>query len=187
MNSKDIHTGQHGCFYWMTLSDDYSGDILRLCPEVMLGRYLAVTSIDGGIMQASESQQAAGWEVRQDIGYSPKLDHLRDVPHQLDGPDGPGYDEFYTFENPCDLGERRRGNIFQEEFAPSPGKTAVFVAWASFVLHRVDGQALTDLFWPQLLRLNPESYVADGTSCLTFVTRNKKVFDTVHDRLGQSH
>jgi hypothetical protein len=153
-----MHIGKYDCFYWLTSTEDYSGTILEVCPEVVLGRYLAVTSVDGGVMRLTESQLAAGWEVRRGIGYSLKLDRVGDVPHQLDGPDAPGYDELYTFEDRCDLGERSQGNIFLEQFAPAPGRTAVFVSWSSFVLHSSDPnvQPLLDLFWPQLWRLNPE-------------------------------
>lgn len=49
-------------------------------------------------MCPTDTQRAAGWETRVGIGYSPKLDSIDDVPHQTDGPDAPGYNEFYTFE-----------------------------------------------------------------------------------------
>jgi hypothetical protein len=107
-----MHIGKYDCFYWLTSTEDYSGTILEVCPEVVLGRYLAVTSVDGGVMRLTESQLAAGWEVRRGIGYSLKLDRVGDVPHQLDGPDAPGYDELYTFEDRCDLGERSQVTSF---------------------------------------------------------------------------
>jgi hypothetical protein len=123
----------------------------------------------------------AGWEMRQGIAYSPKLDRVTDVPHQVDGPDGPGFDEFYTFESTCDLGERTSGNIFVEPLAPAPGRPAVFVNY-EFPLH--NGGALVDLFWPQLERIHPESYIADGTLYLKFVSRNEYLFKLVHERLA---
>jgi hypothetical protein len=182
---EGIHTGTHGGYRWLTSTEHYSGTILQRCPEVFLQRYVAVTSVDGGVMHITDAQRASGWELRRGIGYSPKLDNVADIPYQLDGPDAPGYDEFYVFEARRDLGERLQGNIFVEQFAPTPGRTAVFVSWGAFVLHRPDRgvQILIDLFWPQLERLNPESYIADGMECLTFISRDKELFDLVRSRL----
>jgi hypothetical protein len=38
--------------------------------------------------------------------------------------------------------------MFLEQFAPAPGRTFVFVSWASFVLHNADAavQTWVDLF-----------------------------------------
>jgi hypothetical protein len=188
MDDMEFHQGSRAGYYWLTSREDYSGSILRACPEVFVDRYLVVTCVDGGAVRLSPNQFTAGWEIRRGIGYSPRLACIDDVPHQIDGRNAPGYDEFYTFEAPCDLGERSEGNMFLEQFAPAPGRTVVFVQWMSFVLHSPDSavQTLVDLFWPQLLRLEPESYIADGTECLTFVSRNKELFDLVHDRLTSS-
>lgn len=185
MHDRQIHKGSRADYYWLTSTEDYSGSILRVCPEVFIDRYVAVTCVDGGVMKPTDMQLAAGWKSRRGIGYSPKLDSVADVPHQLDGPDGPGYDEFYTFEAACDLGESSQDNMFLEQFAPAPGRTVVFVSWMSFVLHNPDPavQSLVELFWPQLQTLKPESYIADGTECLTFISRNKELFEVVHDRL----
>jgi hypothetical protein len=39
------------------------------------------------------------------------------------------------------------------------------------------------MFWRQLEWVDPESYIGDGNDCLTFVTRNAALFNTVHERL----
>jgi hypothetical protein len=44
----------------------------------------------------------------------------------------------------------------------------------------VRSEGLIDLFWQQLARIGPESYVADN-EYLTFVTMNKALFANVHD------
>jgi hypothetical protein len=183
VDTKEILTGSHMGYDWLTSTEDYTGTLLKLCPEVFINRHLAVTCIDGGAGWLLRHQLPAAWEARGGIAYSPKLDRVEDIPHQLDGPDGPGYDELYTFEQGCDLGERLQGNIFLEQFAPAAGRTAVFVTWAGFILHDANPNVFSDLFWPQLHRLHPESYIADGGECLTFVCRNRDLFDLVHDRL----
>ncbi len=35
----------------LTSTEDYSGSILRICPEVFINRYVAVTCVDGGVMR----------------------------------------------------------------------------------------------------------------------------------------
>jgi hypothetical protein len=188
MDERQLYRGIHGSYHWLTSTEDYSGTLLRVCPEIVLGRYVAVTSTDSGILRLSEAERASGWHSRQGIAYSPKIGFAADIPHQVDGPDAPGYDEFYVFENPCELGERSQGNLFLEEFAPAPGRTIVFVNWAAFQLHDPDPavQALVSLFWPQLERIQPESYIADGQDCLTFVSRRPELVDCLQERLASA-
>jgi hypothetical protein len=181
MDETAIQKGWHNGYHWLTSTEHYSGTLLKVCPEVFIDRYLAITCVDGGTRCLHDIDKVAGWEIRQEIAYSPKLGRVTDIPHQVDGPDGPGYDEYYTFENACDLGERVSGNIFVEPFAPAPGRTAVFVHY-DVPLH--GGGPLVDLLWPQLERIHPESYIADGTHYLTFVSRNKLLFELVYERLS---
>jgi|SRR5581483_1112077 len=186
MSERRIYRGVHASYHWLTSTEDYGGTLLRLFPEIVVGRYVAVTCIDGGILRLGESQRATGWESRAGIAYSRKIHSAAEITHQVDGPDAPGYDEFYVFEDTCDLGERVQGNIFLEAFAPAAGRTAVFVTWASFVLHDSSPsvKSLVDLFWPQLERLKPESYIADGNQCLTVVTKKPELLDRIHQRFA---
>ena len=118
-----IVTGSRGSYLWLTSSEDYIGTLMQSCPEVLLGRYLAVTSIDSGSRWLTERQKIAGWELRRGVAYSP----------------APDTEPFYKM--------------------------------------------LKVLFWTQLERARPESYIADGRDCLTFVTRNSNLFELVRQRL----
>ena len=40
--------GSHGQYQWLTMVDRDITSVLSICPEVVLGKYLAVTSIDSG-------------------------------------------------------------------------------------------------------------------------------------------
>ncbi|HEY3455634.1 MAG TPA: hypothetical protein VGK64_13600 [Bryobacteraceae bacterium] len=185
MNERRIYRGSHGEYHWLTSTEDYSGTLLRLCPEIVIDRYVAVTSVDSGVLRLRDEDLARGWRTHGGIGYSPLIRDSEEVPHQYDGPDALGYDEFYVFGSPCGLGERMHGNLFEEQFAPAPGRVVVFVSLAAFVLHdpKPAVESLLELFWPQLERLRPESYVADGTQCLTFVSRRKELVKRLHERL----
>ena len=187
MDQGQIYRGVHGSYHWLTSTEDYSGTLLRVCPGIVVGRYVAVTSTDSGILRLSEAERAGGWHSRHGIAYSPKIHSAAYIPHQVDGPDAPGYDEFYIFETPFDLGERSEGNLFLEAFAPAPGRTVVFVNWPAFVLHDPDPnvQSLITLFWPQLERIQPESYI-DGRDYLTFVSKRVELVDCLHERLASA-
>jgi hypothetical protein len=45
---SNIHTGTHENYQFLTSDEHTIGDLVRLCPEAILGRYLAVTSTDSG-------------------------------------------------------------------------------------------------------------------------------------------
>lgn len=184
MEGQEIYRGVHGFYHWLTSKADYGGTLLRVCPEIVVGRYVAVTSIDSGVLHLSDAERAGGWQSRQDIAYSPTIHSVAEIPHQRDGPDAPGFDEFYVFETSFDLGERSDGNLFLEDYAPLPGRTVIFVNWGAFVLHDPNPNAIVELFWPQLERLQPESYIADGQECLTFVSRRVQLVECLHERLA---
>jgi hypothetical protein len=47
MDERQIHRGMHASYHWLTSTEDYSGTLLQVCPEIVVGRYVAVTSADG--------------------------------------------------------------------------------------------------------------------------------------------
>ncbi len=49
-----------------------------------------------------------------------------------------------------------------------------------FALHPPERSGLSNLFWDQLVRIRPESYVGDD-DYLSFVSMNKALFAGVHD------
>ena len=57
------------------------------------------------------------------------------------------------------------------------GHVSVLVNYC-FALHPPEWAKLSNLFWPQLARIHPESYVADN-DYLTFVSGNKVLFASV--------
>jgi len=184
-----ILTAARGEYSWLTSSHDhYSGTLVKLCPEIFIGRYLAVTAIDSGTPWLTERQKAGGWTQRREIVYSPRLSSVGDVFYQRDGHDVPGFDEWYFFQSPPDLGELQHGNPFEEATAPRPGRAKAFVGMPSATVHDTDPQCefIRQMFWDQIGWIKPESYVSDGPRCLTFVTKNRDLFGLVLDRLSKS-
>jgi hypothetical protein len=160
------------------------GAVVRLCPDVFIGRCLAVTSTDSGIPTPTEEQRKAGWILMGDIAYSPALSSVDELRFQIDGIDSPGYDEWYVFAEPTDLGEVITGNPFEEML--KPGRLMVLVNQIGFRLHDPNPamQVLVKMFWEQMDWTQPESYIADGSDCLTFVSRNGELFESVQAQLS---
>jgi hypothetical protein len=162
--------GSQGAYEWLVTDENF--DLLELCPEIVLGKYVAITSIDSGQLIPTDKEIAAGWQSRAKIAYSPKIESAQDLPHA-------GWDEWYIFNTPTDLGTSHLAeNIF--EVPQEQGHISVFVNYG-FALHPPErAHHLSDLFWPQMARIRPESYVADN-DYLTFVSMNKALFSSVLD------
>ena len=169
-----LTVGSEGLYEWLV--SDQQFDLLQLCPEIVLGKYVAVTSIDSGPLVPNEKETAAGWESRNRIAYSPKVDQVKNLPRDW-------YDEWYIFVDPVDLGTSHlQENIF--EVPHERGHVSVFVNYGGFALDRAEMKDLASLFWDQLEWIRPESYIADG-DFLNFVTLDKTLFATVRNKLKE--
>ena len=168
--------GSHGPYRWFVTRQDDLATLLELCPQFLEGRYVAVTSFDSGPLILTEEQKASGWLSRNEIAYSPQVNLLEDS--RLKGVSVgqcAGYDEWYVFDSPHDLGALCDGNVFESDL--SAGKIWTFVNYdAGFALHNPEMSDLTSLFWKQLDWIQPESFVADSSAFLTFVSRNESIF-----------
>ena len=167
-----VIAGAAGAYEWLE-ADMELRELLDLCPEVVADRYLAVTSADSGVFRLSGADLARGWKVAGDIGYSPRL-----PPGIL--PACGGYDEWYVFESPRELGVLSRDNIFDMEL--TPGTVVPLVNYMTFPLSD-PRRELAERFWKQLAWIQPESYIGDGRDCLIFATRNSALFTSVRARL----
>jgi hypothetical protein len=161
-----LATGRNGEFQWLSTETELDS-LLHLCPDIVLRKYLAVTSIDSGFFVPSEQSTADGWESRGNIGYSPRIQSIESLPHL-------GYDEWYVFNEPHDLGQAFNRNIFGQRV--KSGQVDVFVNY-NFGLHKPELRQMADLFWKQMEWISPESYLADAGDSLTFATQNGRLFD----------
>jgi hypothetical protein len=159
-----LTTGSQGLYEWLVTDQQFG--LLQICPEIVLGQYVAITSIDSGAFVPTEEEMVAGWQSRGRIAYSPQVRSVEEIPSA-------GWDEWYIFDTPVDLGVSHLAeNVF--EVPQEQGHLSVFVNYA-FALHPPERASLATLFWPQIARIRPESYVADN-DYLTFVTMNKRLF-----------
>jgi len=166
-----VRMGTQRGFHWLTSTNHTLHDFLHLCPYAVIGKYLAITSLDSGPLRVNEELRSVGWESRNGIGYSVQVRSVEKLPHEK-------FDEWYVFESPADLGQVSYGNVFE----PSQlSEVNVFVNYCGFVLDSEDAsmRPLIDLFWKQLESINPESYLGDGSDCLNFASRNQELFAAV--------
>ena len=169
-------TGSHGSYRWFVTREDDLATLLESCPQSLAGKYVAVTSLDSGPMILTEEEKGLGWHSRNEIAYSPQVTmsedgRLKGVSAEQCG----GYDEWYVFDSPHDLGALCDGNVFESDLPA--GKIWTFVNYdAGFALHNPEMSDLTGLFWKQLEWIQPESFIADSAAFLTFVSRNEPIF-----------
>jgi hypothetical protein len=168
--------GTQGNYQWIIFADRDLSSLIRLCPEFVLEKYLAVTRFDGASLRLTDKEKSGWWmadvgkvfqatawsapEYREDwkVAYSPRVtsvDRLLSETNERSD----GFDEWYVFEQPAPAGE-----------------IEAFVNWMGFRLYEPLFQWCADRFWDQMERLAPESYIGDGT-VLTVVTRNSQLFE----------
>jgi len=166
-----LEIGTTGEYQWLTATKESIDSILSACPQVVLDKYLAITSLDSGPVALSEEELNLGWESRNCIAYSKKIQSIEKLPHEW-------YDEWYVFNTPTDMGKLWEGNVFDVPL--QRGAVATFVNFGDFCLQDPDParQVLADLFWTQLEAVRPESYIADG-DFLNFVSCDKLLFEIV--------
>jgi hypothetical protein len=173
-NAKStMATGSSGAYQWLTTSKHDLGSLLAACPQAVLDKYLAITSFDSGSLVLNQEETASRWESRNGIAYSPKIQSVEKLPQG-------GFDEWYVFNAPADLGQLFQGNVFERPLRA--GNVAAFVNFGGFSLNNLAVQALVDLFWPQLESIHPESFIADG-HFLNFVSRDHELFAAVRTAL----
>ncbi len=164
-----LTVGSEGLYEWLVTDQEF--DLLEICPAVVLGKYVAITSIDSGQFVPTDTEMAAGWQSRHKIAYSPKVQLAESLPRD-------GWDEWYIFNNSTDLGTSHLAeNIFE---VPQEQRHLSVLVNYRFALHLPEMKDLVILFWQQIAWIRPESYVADN-DYLNFVSMNKTLFASVLD------
>src|SRR5579859_3093743 len=87
-----METGEHGNYRW--LAGDYSlGALLKRCPEIVLGKYVAITAFDSSPWTPTQDERALGWRQDGRVAWSPKVLRTNLPPYEQ-------YDEWYVFPSP---------------------------------------------------------------------------------------
>jgi len=170
-------TGVHETYSWLETDHDLQG-LLRLCPEAVLNRYLAITAVDSGSFAPSEGDKANGWNESGGIAYSPSIGSLQALPSNCCCRHCYGFDEWYIFDRPPDpFGKICHANVFTTAIVP--GNVFAFINFGGFSLSNPEMSAIADLFWRQIHWMQPSAYLADGQHHLIFATHNDDLFAAV--------
>ncbi|MGA7914821.1 MAG: hypothetical protein WCA00_06260 [Candidatus Acidiferrales bacterium] len=170
-------TGSSGTYQWLATGLHDLDSFLLRCPKTLAGKYVAVTSLDSGALRLTEGEERTGWRSRGGVAYSPQVRSVETLRHG-------GFDEWYIFDSPKELGQVWQGNVF--ELPSTSDYISVFVNFGDFAPHNPAVEALVALFWKQLDQIQPESYVADGNQFLTFASRDQQLFAEVCKALADA-
>lgn len=163
-----VGLGSEDGYDWLVATCSLS-DLLSACPEIVSGKYVAVTAFDSGPLVPTEEEMANGWRSQFGIAYSPRVADPRAIPHDN------CYDEWYVFNEPTAIGRiaEQQANIFERW--QTDDTVFQFVNY-HLGLHLESQKPLADLFWMQIRRIKPEVYVADCQSYVTMVCNSKELF-----------
>jgi hypothetical protein len=138
-----LFTGTQGDYNWLAShrQESHLAKVLRACPQLVLGKFVAILSFDSGPLTPTPEEIKAGWSSDGRIMYSPRITDASTIPFEH-------YDEWLIFPNET--------HVLPE--------LEVFINWGAFSLaDEPNGHPeLRERLWSQLARIGPESYVAEG-------------------------
>ncbi|WP_260436298.1 hypothetical protein [Burkholderia sp. Bp9143] len=140
---------------WNDGTDGAIEDLVLRCPELVLGRYVAIASCDSGPYTPTDEEFTAGWSKIGALAVSPLVTEVSQLPM-------PGFDEWYVYDRFI-------------KFEPH----ANFVNRLGFSPLNVD-DTYTEEFWKQVAKLEPQHVLGSGTPGVFLVTRDKTLFEAVN-------
>lgn len=161
---------------WLNSKAPCLADIVELCPQMVIDRFVFITSIDSGLVQLDEDRLKAGWkpmgkrrknfdwshdECENPLALSPRVSNPVILPTGT-------YDEWYLFtkEPQIDTVE-----VFANgNFSPTFGYAEMKENHAHVELEQH--------FWNQIAELDPLAYIADNQS-FSFVTQDTSLYEQV--------
>jgi hypothetical protein len=163
----EVHTGSHGPYEWLVTNHHLSA-LLELCPQIVRGNYVAITSLDSSPLFLSDEELASGWNSRGGIAYSPLISEPANIPREW-------YDEWYVLDAPREIGHLAppEANVFTTPRAA--GEIHAFVNF-NLTIHLQEMDLLTQVFWGEIERIRPYAYLAQSDCWLTFVTADRTMF-----------
>lgn len=154
-SKRVTRTGERAGYWiveWNDGTDAAIGDLVFGCPELLLGRRVAIASCDSGAYTPTDEECTAGWSQIGALAVSPLVTAVSQLPM-------PGFDEWYVYDE-----------LLRFE------AHANFVNRAGFSPLNVD-DPYTEKFWEQVVKLEPLHVLGSGTPCLFLVTRDKTAFE----------
>ncbi|KUY74078.1 hypothetical protein [Burkholderia sp. RF4-BP95] len=149
-----MRTGERAGYLIAEWSDGTDGaieDLVLRCPELVLGRHVAIASCDSGPYMPTDEEFMAGWSTIGKLAVSPLVKAVSQLPM-------PGFDEWYVYDR-------------LNEYEPH----ANFVNRLGFSALNFDDE-YTEQFWGQVIKFEPLHVLGSGTPGLFLVTRDEVRF-----------
>jgi hypothetical protein len=77
-------------------------------PAIVPDKFVTATLLRQWRIGITDPEKLEEWDLRNDIGYSPRIESVESMPAQA------GYDEWHVFEEPADLGRLSHDNPLRD-------------------------------------------------------------------------
>ena len=118
----------------------FIADICNQYPSLAIGRYLVNTSFDSGSLELSQEEMQQGWFKIGALAHSPRIESVDQIPYDQ-------YDEWLVFDH----------SVRIEHFD-------TLVNYGGFNPIDFEWTEKLDLFWEQVIRLQPLHVIAINES-----------------------
>jgi len=146
-------------YYWIEGTDFTLHNLVRNCPELFVGRSVAITAFDSGPLLPNEEEIGFGWYSKDGVFYAPDITDPQKLPYEQ-------YDEWYIFDN---LKEFKPVDLFVNYtsfFLRDPGYQLdeVEPTWDKVGLQNIidDQKEFQEQFWDFVCQIQPHFFVMDG-------------------------
>ncbi|WOX04936.1 hypothetical protein [Microbulbifer pacificus] len=120
------------------------------------GNHLYITAFDSGHISPAEEESKKGWVSQGEVMVSPRLGRNTEVPYD-------NFDEWYFFPSLINFPKEQKVFVNYGRFSLVPVKEQLKRFDSTWGPDSLDWlQSLQDQFWEQIMRLEPETYVAMG-------------------------
>jgi hypothetical protein len=158
---QSLRDGSRDGYRWLWSADAILLDVLTAVPELAIGHFVAITSFDSGTYRPSAAQRAAGWRVKGEVSFTPRISDLQMLPRA-------GWDEWYVVSEQ-DLPVAPQVFVNRSDFSPMPDES-LDPALLTHCLARANG------FWQELLLVRPLAFIADNEAGLSLVISDQALF-----------
>ncbi|GJI94264.1 hypothetical protein RugamoR57_09820 [Duganella caerulea] len=152
---KQIQRDGYWAIQWSEDACQSLADLIRVAPELVYGKRVAITSCDSGPYRPSLDEVNAGWSLVGSTAISKEIEEPLELP-------AVGFDEWYVFDE-----------------TPNVVPTQNYVNHYDFSL--LDESDVTRSFWTQIKETTPLHVLGDGAPNLFVVTRDRAIFDLVQN------
>ncbi|MFZ6875716.1 hypothetical protein ACO0LF_26920 [Undibacterium sp. Di27W] len=135
---------------WTDTFDPSLTTLIQSCPELVLGRHVAIAACDSGPYQPDQAEMARGWVVHDTLAVSPPVQDIADLPT-------PGFDEWYVYET-----------------EPPREQHAVSVNHFGFSVPDEQSEQAR-VFWSQVEKFQPLHVLWAGAGAMFVLTRDEQI------------